>query len=283
LHKTSSIHSRNTRLDPRKSTEKRFVCGALYQILLDHSSKKRSRPREIRQVASKGKSPYHFCQRLKIMLLQKWQTNEIFKAIQSVGLNPQEFQLENSGAEARLKHKWSRSCFVFAGDASQYTGHRVVGDGTDWPYEVYSWEAVMTRFGHWIKEVKDDLDTPDLWAELQRDARLLGSLSGEVSENRPFTSEEQKDLEQRLREVEAHVRDKYSFSEPEMETLHRKIDYLIDAAGRLGRFDWATIFVGTMVCYILEVGLPVESVRSFITDLLRHLFERGLPHLPLGG
>jgi hypothetical protein len=69
------------------------------------------------------------------MLLQKWQTNEIFKGIQSVGLNPQEFQFEDSGAEARLKHKWSKSCFVFAGNARQYTGHCVVGDAFDWPYE----------------------------------------------------------------------------------------------------------------------------------------------------
>ena len=28
------------------------------------------------------------------MLLQKWQTNRIFEAIQSVGLSPQEFEFE---------------------------------------------------------------------------------------------------------------------------------------------------------------------------------------------
>jgi hypothetical protein len=140
------------------------------------------------------------------MLLQKWQTNEIFKGIQSVGLNPQEFEFEDSRAEARLKHKWSKSCFVFAGNASQSTGNWVVGDGIDSPYEVYSWEAVMSRFSRWIKEVKGDLDTPDLWAELQRDAQLLGGVSGQASDNTPFTSEEKKDIERRLREVEAHVR-----------------------------------------------------------------------------
>jgi hypothetical protein len=33
----------------------------------------------------------------------------------------------------------------------------------------------MTRFKRWINEVKEDLNTPELWAELQRDAQLLGA------------------------------------------------------------------------------------------------------------
>jgi hypothetical protein len=106
---------------------------------------------------------------------------------------------------------------------------------------------------------------------------LLGGVSGDANENTPFTSEEQKDIEQRLREVEAHVRDTYSLFEPEMETLHRKIDYLIDAAGRFGRFDWGTIFVGAIVCYILEVGLSGRICTS-----LHDRLENGPPQLPIG-
>src|ERR1700730_7080646 len=121
------------------------------------------------------------------MLLQKWQTNRIFEAIQSVGVSPQEFEFEDRGAEVRLKHKWSESCFVFGGNAGHYRGHSVVGDGIDWPYDAYSWQSLMRRFSGWVKDVKNDLDTPDLWAELQRDARLLGSVSGESRENTPFT------------------------------------------------------------------------------------------------
>jgi hypothetical protein len=40
-------------------------------------------------------------------LLQKWQRNNIFEAIQSGGLDPREFDLDDSGIEVRIKHKWS--------------------------------------------------------------------------------------------------------------------------------------------------------------------------------
>jgi hypothetical protein len=96
------------------------------------------------------------------MLLQKWQTNEIFKAIEGVSLNPNEFEFDNTGMEALLKYKWSKSYFVIGGNSGHYIGNYVVGDGVNWPYEVYSWEPVMSRFSRWVKEVKDDVDTPDL-------------------------------------------------------------------------------------------------------------------------
>lgn len=71
-------------------------------------------------------------------------------------------------------------------------------------------------------------------------AHLLGRISGETHGNTPFTSEEQKDIEQRLRKVEAHVRATYSLSEPEVENLHRKINYLIEHRQALSRFPRET-------------------------------------------
>ena len=66
--------------------------------------------------------------------------NKIFEAIQRVGFDPREFELEDRDAEVRLKHKWSTSYFILGGHAGHYVGHYVVGDGPEWPYEVYSWD-----------------------------------------------------------------------------------------------------------------------------------------------
>ena len=218
--------------------------------------------------------------------LQKWKKNQILKAIQGVGLDPREFELEDGDAEVRVKHKWSTSYFIIRGDAGHYVGHYVVGDASDWPYEAYSWQALMTRISAWLNEVKLDLDTPDLWAELRGEAELLGGAVGEANENTPFTLEEQKDIERRLREVEAYVRRTHALPEAEKEILKAKIDYLVDAAGRLGRIDWRNVFVGAIVGYILTAALPPESARSlFMTfmTLLRsvgHLFGHGFQGLP---
>jgi hypothetical protein len=218
--------------------------------------------------------------------LRKWQRNQIFKAIQGAGLDPKEFAFEDGDAEVRIKHKWSESYFMVGGNAAHYVGSYVVGDARDWPYEVYSWQTLMTRVSRWLEEVKHDLETPDLWAELQREAEMLGGASNEPNENTPFTREEQKEIAGRLRELAEHLSRTHSLSEPELQVLNAKLDYLVDAASRVGRIDWRNAFVGVALSYILGAAFPPESARSIFQTfvaLLRtigHFY--GLPQLPLG-
>jgi hypothetical protein len=59
----------------------------------------------------------------------------------------------------------------------------------------------MPRISWWLEEVKQDLDTPDLWAELKREAQLLGADSSVVTENTAFTVDEQREIARRLKEL----------------------------------------------------------------------------------
>jgi hypothetical protein len=215
--------------------------------------------------------------------LQKWQKNQIFEAIQGVGLDPREFDFNDADSEVRIKHKRSESYFTVGGNRLPYVGRYVVGDAPAWPYEVYSWQTLMTRVSRWLEDVKRDFETPDMWAELQREAELLGDVSNEAIENTRFTAEEQKEIAGRLQELADSAKRKYSLSAEQMRVLDAKINYLIDAAGRLGRSDWRGVFVGVMLTFVLASAFPPESVAKFVLTLLRaigHLY--GLPALPAG-
>jgi hypothetical protein len=215
-------------------------------------------------------------------LLLKWMKNDIFQAIQTVGLDPKEFDLEDDGDEARIKHKWSASCFTVDRKAGNYAARYVVGDGPEWPTDASSWQASASRISTWLAEVKRDLETPDLWAELQREAKLLGANADDVAENTPFTPDEQKEIAVRLRALAEHARRTYSLSAAQMRALDAKLGYLVDAARRLGRKDWLNVCAGAILGYILTALLPPEAARDMFLGLLRaigHLY--GLPDLPM--
>jgi hypothetical protein len=213
-------------------------------------------------------------------LLQKWQRNNIFEAIQSGGLDPREFDLDDSGIEVRIKHKWSESGFIVRRESGYYVGQYVVGEGYVWPYGPCSWQTLMPRVSTWLKEVKQDLDTPDLWAELQRDAQLIGVGFNKVTDNTPFTADEQIEIAARLQELAKSARDTYSLSQEQIRALDAKMDYLITAAGRLGRKDWLTVYIGAILSFILGAALPSESVHGLLLTSLRAM---GLlyPELPM--
>ena len=213
-------------------------------------------------------------------LLQKWQRNVLFEAIQAVGLNPRDFDLTDSGTEVQIKHEWSKSIFIIGGRPGHYVGRYVVGDGPDWPYDAYSWQASTTRVSTWLQEVKRDLETPDLWAELRREVHLLGVGSNEVTDNTLFTQDEQKQIAEQLRGLAKHVSDASSLSEAQKQILNEKIDYLADSSRRLGRKDWLNIFIGVTLGYLLSTALPPDVARGIFSTCLRAM---GLlyPELPL--
>ncbi len=217
------------------------------------------------------------------MRLQKWQTNQIFEEIQKVGLDPQDFNLENDDSEVGIKYKWSASLFSVIPDPLHYVGRCVVGDGMDWPVDQYTWQSLVARISRWLEEVKRDLEMPDMWAELRRDSQLLfGADSGDVAENRPFTQAEQNEIAARLQALAEHARRTYSLSAAQMRALDTKLDYLADAARRLGRKDWLNVCAGAVFGYILDASLSPEAARGMLSALIRaigHVY--GLPDLPM--
>jgi hypothetical protein len=216
------------------------------------------------------------------MMLVKYKRNDIFEAVESAGLEPRDFDLSDDD-DARIKHRWSESCFIIGGEAGHYTGYYVVGDGADWPYEVYSWTALLDRIRRWLGEVKRDLETPDLWAQLRGDTALLEASSDETRENTPFTPTEQEEIARALRGLGEDAMRTYTLSAAQAQELDAKLDYLVNAAGRLGRTDWRGVFIGVMLSLVLTSALPPESVRHILVALLRgigHLY--GFPQLPSG-
>jgi hypothetical protein len=213
-------------------------------------------------------------------MLQKFQRNYIFKAIQEAGLDPGQFDLDYSESEVRIKHRLSESHYLIGGRPGDYAVKSLVGDGGERPHQFYNWEPLISHIRLWLQVLKNDLDTPDLWAELQRDAELLGVGFNKVTDNTPFTADEQKEIAARLQELAKSARDTYSLSQEQIRALDAKMDYLITASGRLGRKDWLTVYIGAILSFILGAALPSESVHGLLLTSLRAM---GLlyPELPM--
>ena len=217
------------------------------------------------------------------MKLEKWEKNAIFKAMQEGGLHPSEFKFADGEDDVRIDHRLSASYFLIGGDALRYVGSYVVGDAAPWPYEDSAWPRLMARISRWVKNVKSDVETPDLWAELQRETELFGAGPDEAVENTSFTPDEREVIEAQFRVLREKAQSAYSLSDAQMLILDAKIDYLIGADDRLGRIDWRNVVVGTMFAYALEAALPPGSARDILLTLLRstaHFYAQGFQALP---
>jgi len=211
--------------------------------------------------------------------LEKFQRNAIFRGILDGGLDPIECELAESVVEVRIKHVPSGSVFILGGDARRYTGSYVVGDSAlSWPYEAFTWTEVPEKVRRWAEEVRRDVDTPDLWADLQREREILTSARYEAVENTLFTPDEQVEVAKQLRAIKEYLKKTYSLSGEQMSRVEARFDEAEEAARGIGRKDWLLLFCGVMFTVVVTGLLPPEAVHHIILMAIH-----GLDHLFGGG
>jgi hypothetical protein len=208
--------------------------------------------------------------------LTKGLRNDIFRAVEGAGLSPGEFQWDND--ESTLRHVPSGAYFAVGGVAGDYHSRYLAGDGPVEERTGISRFGLMHQVGFWLTTVKLDVETPDLWAQLQRDAGLLGAVSDEAIENTPFTYAEKEEIAERLRELGDHIRLTYSLNASQTQLLNERLGYLANALNRVGRKDWLLMFGGVILTYVLGAALPQEAARDAFETLLtssRHVLGGG--------
>jgi hypothetical protein len=212
--------------------------------------------------------------------MAKYQTNAIIKAIVAGGLDKTActYDFGDDGG-GRITHAPSGSSFLLEGDINAYTVTMTVGDIPGLPARPVFWPQIPDRVEGWATRVKDDMDTPNLLAELQRDREILTDARFEDVENTPFTPEEQAEIAEWVEASKEFVRHRYSLPEVQLRVIEAKLDELAAEARRSGRRDWMLGVCFVMIGVMANGLLPPDAVQHIVAMLLHGLG----PHLGGGG
>lgn len=213
------------------------------------------------------------------MRLEKSFRNPVIEAVEKGGLARWEctFDFSDDGGGC-ITHAPSGSSFVVKGPFGHFTTTTVVGETAPQQLEAFTWPTVEERVERWARDVKRDADTPDLWAQLQREREILTGTRYESVGNVPFSSEELAVIADQLRQIKESVSSTYALSEVQMLHLEAKLDDIAAAASRMGRKDWALWVSAALLGALVQGVLPPEVVQHIINMTIA-----GLGHLLGGG
>ena len=216
------------------------------------------------------------------MIVDKARRNAIFKALVSAGRDPRDFNLVGE----MIIHRATGSAFIVArGPNRGFVASYTVGDRDDEERLLLTWDQVLEMIPRWVDEVEQDASAPDLWEELRNDSDVVALVSAPDVDNAPFTDAERAEVLRQLQEVRQYAETALGLSQQQIDALEGRLGYLEEAAERLGRKDWATIALGTLVGLVTQAIISPDEVRNIITMLLQplgHLFGHPLPPLPPG-
>jgi hypothetical protein len=219
---------------------------------------------------------------MEIRKLLKSQANEVFEAIKNAGLEPSEFDWQDtvghvSGTRvSRLVHKPSSYYFIFDNFDDFYSkwepGYQTLADSNYWQ----EWESQLDCFRLWLVYVQRETESPDLWAAISNEAQVLESAASADTSNAPFTIGEKADIVEGINEIKQYLLIAHKL-DPEL--VESRLKYLIESSERVGRKDWINLLISVLVGIVISAALPPETTRElfrFVGVALRQIINKPL-------
>jgi hypothetical protein len=198
--------------------------------------------------------------------------------MEEAGLDPGEFSWENRQSTTTkgllvpsIVHRPTGYYFLFDAGQGTYRYKAVFMPGEHSQQDSHYHDSVggsgFKRYASiWIEILREELLTPDLWAETATRKTLVEESTAQDTENTPFSADEVKLIFDQLNELFNELLATGAIEQSKEDDLRRRLDYLAESSRRLGRKDWIMVAVAT-IQIILAFILSPEASHNLLNGL----------------
>ena len=208
--------------------------------------------------------------------LRKSQRNDLFIAIESEDLKHTDFDSKvlketdfdaNTYSVPQIIHKPTEYYFNFhskpLGYSIAYSPQSISNAGQIYLDSELPWEDVVRFFTDWLKELKVELDTPDLWEIIHKENTLLEAAGIREFENNIISDGELVMIEKGITEIKEFIFRTQSPSEEQKEFIDGRLNYLVESGKRNAKAGWIQLAIGVLIAITLAMGMNPDETREF--------------------
>jgi hypothetical protein len=202
--------------------------------------------------------------------LLRTQQNEAFGWVEGAGFDPRSFEV--GPAEwgetqcTRFAYKGSPYFFDVSTARHTYSVRHSPGSSeliTHLMSHAQDFQSLEGSFSAWLSFLRREVEAPDLWM-LAHDGPTLFSAGGVVSSNDPFSAPELAQIAIAVDRVRVYLVE-VGVGGDLLRESNSKLDYLVAASRRSGRFDWFNL--------AFSIVWSIVVAAAFAPDQARVLFE----------
>lgn len=211
------------------------------------------------------------------MKLLRSQRNNLFDIIESAGLSPSAFVIVEPDAFANLETiiRYLHSQFYFSVSLHhdkqfmivKYSPGKDIFEKENW---VRTWDEVEANFSIFVDSLFLEINEIDKWGRLKNELDQINVTY--TNESDKFSADEYVDLQQKMNLLKLEMKN-LSFDPEQIQILENKIDHLTTIAVTLTKFDWKSLFIGTIVSIIIQLGVTQENAKAF-WGVIKRLFNK---------
>ena len=212
------------------------------------------------------------------MKLLKSQKNSLFELIEEIDFfSHNQFEVtedETMGVyETIIFYNEDRS-FYFRFNESQYSNQLYINYSpgntqfTDSSSTIH-WDQSLSYFKNWLYFLKREVTAPNLWEKFKTeisDIKLLNNFN-----NEKFSFNEYKEISQKIDSLKDSISSIPLILNQQNEIILR-LDHLSETAKDLGKFDWISLFVGTIISVVIQLNVTPENANA-LWELIKRIFN----------
>lgn len=115
----------------------------------------------------------------------------------------------------------------------------------------------------WVNYLKQEIEAPDFWAEIEKYRAILPLVSSEQLVNEPIPAYEVEEISDKLQLLADKIEKQFKLNEEQNQFVRSKLYYLADAAKRQPRRDWEHIFIAVVINIAFQLALEPTKAQQF--------------------
>ncbi|WBO85755.1 hypothetical protein [Hymenobacter yonginensis] len=198
------------------------------------------------------------------MLLKK-QRNDFFSILRVHGIEPTSLDENREEESYQLSFSTIDDEYFFHLEANSYQYELAMRPGirgiVTSNTAVRSWEEVADKFDSWASALKEELDTPDLWAEAAKTAQLFAGTT-EAPDDK-FNRTELAEVQGQLRQLQQSFT-AATLPEPARQKLIELTQTAAVKAEGLTKKDWQNWIIGGFISSITSLALNPTQAQEVL-------------------
>lgn len=215
---------------------------------------------------------------MRLLVSQK---NTLYDLIEKKGLSPSQFYFEDnttafySQHDTILRYKQTEFFFCFGSNHDSYNSESLISAYSPAISSFFtkrypdSWSWQQTHFLEWLDYLKREIDSPNKWERLENELKNL-HLNSEDEINK-FSVHEYEELKVKLLVLKDSIKT-IEFLPEQLNAINQKLDHLTEVAKDLSKFDWKSLFIGTIVNIVTQLGVTPANA-TLLWNTIKKVFS----------
>ncbi|MBA0884098.1 hypothetical protein [Flavobacterium undicola] len=194
---------------------------------------------------------------MRITNIQKKELSDIFK---KNNLNLIDFETSGEYQEFKVKFKYDYFSFSIEKTKDDTYLLSIFSIDRKNAYNLNdTWINTQKRFDNWAKQVSTELTSTTGW-ETFENTNFLNTEYEDLNDE--FTETEKIQAKESIKELKVKIK-LLNLSQEKLEIIENKLDILSLKVDELNKFDWKSLFIGTIASLIMTFIIPQEASGMF--------------------